>query len=138
MALQAVDGYGTSHPLGVYYLTAELTDISTASEAWVTVPHKGGGKVIRVEPILHGAITAADAVLTAEINGTAITGVSITVANSGSAATPEHPRQPTPLRPATRSASSPTAHPVRRRAAPSSSPSSASSRQATQPERHTT
>lgn len=85
MALQAVDGYGTSHPLGVYYLTAELTDISTASEAWVTVPHKGGGKVIRVESILHGAITAADAVLTAEINGTAITGVSITVANSGSA-----------------------------------------------------
>lgn len=75
---------GVAQAIGEYYLAVELTDVSTASSAWVVVPHPG--VVTKVKTILHSAITVADAVLTAEINGTPITGISITVAQSGSAA----------------------------------------------------
>src|SRR3990167_8159413 len=71
-------------PIDRVYLTAYMTDVSTASSAWVTCPVRGYVKALRGE--LHAAITGADSVVTAEINGTAITGISITVANSGSAA----------------------------------------------------
>lgn len=65
-------------------VSANLVDISTASSAFVVAPWRG--RIVRAYSVIHAAITSADAVWTMEINGTAITGVSVTVANSGSAA----------------------------------------------------
>tara|TARA_R110001583_G_scaffold29870_4_gene103938 strand:+ start:1176 stop:1523 length:348 start_codon:yes stop_codon:yes gene_type:complete len=70
--------------LNDYFIQAEIEDISTASSTFVAVPD--GGKVIKIITALQGAITSADAALTFEIGGTAMTGSAITVANSGSAA----------------------------------------------------
>ena len=66
------------------YLTLELDDISTASSTWLPSPCTG--TIASIQTILHGAISASDATVTAEINGTLVTDSSITVAQSGSAA----------------------------------------------------
>ena len=66
------------------YLTLELDDISTASSTWLPSPCTG--TIASIQTILHGAISASDATITAEINGTLVTSSSITVAQSGSAA----------------------------------------------------
>jgi hypothetical protein len=66
------------------YLILELDDISTASSTWLPSPCTG--TVSSIQTIIHGAITSADAIVTAEINGTLITDSSITVAQSSSAA----------------------------------------------------
>ena len=70
--------------LNDYFLTAEIEDISTASSTFVAVPD--GGKIIKIITALQGAISGADAGLSFEIGGTAVTGGCITVAHSGSAA----------------------------------------------------
>jgi hypothetical protein len=73
-----------SRPLSEVALTAYLADLSTASRTFVVAPCRG--RVVRAYSAIHNAITVADAVWTMEINDTAITGVSVTVAQSGSAA----------------------------------------------------
>ena len=70
--------------LNDYFLTAEIEDVSTASSTFVAVPD--GGKIIKIITALQGAISGADAGLSFEIGGTAVTGGGITVAHSGSAA----------------------------------------------------
>ena len=70
--------------LNDYFLTAEIEDISTASSTFVAVPD--GGKIIKIITALQGAISGANAGLSFEIGGTAVTGGGITVAHSGSAA----------------------------------------------------
>ena len=71
-------------PFDRIYLTANLVDISTASSAFVACPVRG--KIVKAWSVIYAAISAADAIWTLEINNTAVTGVSVTVANSGSAA----------------------------------------------------
>lgn len=71
-------------PLNDYFITAEIADVSTAGQCYVVVPDDG--EVISIRTVLHNAITVANATLTAKINGTAITGGTITVTQSGSAA----------------------------------------------------
>ena len=70
--------------LNDYFLTAEIEDISTASSTFVAVPD--GGKIVKIITALQGAISGANAAITFEIGGTAVTGGAITVAHSGSAA----------------------------------------------------
>jgi len=70
--------------LNDYFITAEIEDISTASSTFVAIPD--GGKVIKILTALQGAISGADAAITFEVGGTAMTNSAITVANSGSAA----------------------------------------------------
>jgi hypothetical protein len=70
--------------LNDYFITAEIEDISTASSTFVAIPD--GGKVVKILTALQGAISGADAAITFEIGGTAMTNSAITVANSGSAA----------------------------------------------------
>ena len=77
------------------YLTSYMADVSTASSAFVTSPVRGYVKRIRGE--LYAAITGTNSVVTAEINGTAITGVSITITQSGSAAGDSFSDEPTSL-----------------------------------------
>jgi hypothetical protein len=73
----------SNHPLNEMVISAYLADISAPSSAFAVSPVRG--KIVKVWTVLQGAISVADAVVTAEINGTAVSGVSITVANSGSA-----------------------------------------------------
>ena len=62
----------------------ELDDVSTASSAFVICPF--AGTVIKIHSVLHNAITVADAALSTEIGGVAITNGNWVVATSGSAA----------------------------------------------------
>ncbi len=82
--LQLVNSAGTALPVGEFYLTTELDDVSTASSAWIAAPE--AGTITKLKTIISAAITVGDAAITAEIGGTAITGIAITVANAGSAA----------------------------------------------------
>jgi len=66
------------------YLTGRIADISTAGQVYLVSPV--AGKVTSIRSVIAGAIATADATLTGKIGGTAITGGTITVANSGSAA----------------------------------------------------
>jgi len=70
--------------LNDYFITAEIEDISTASSTFVAIPD--GGKVVKILTALQGAISGANAAITFEIGGTAMTNSAITVAHSGSAA----------------------------------------------------
>ena len=65
-------------------VTLDIPDISTADEVYVAAPVSG--RVVKVQTCIDAAITVADANVTFEINGTAITGAAIVVANAGSAA----------------------------------------------------
>lgn len=65
-------------------VTAIIPDLSTADEVYIASPV--AGRVVRVQTCIDAAISAADANVTFEINGTPITGAAIVVAQSGSAA----------------------------------------------------
>ena len=81
--------------LNDYFITAEIEDISTASSTFVAIPD--GGKIIKIITALQGAISGANAAITFEIGGTAVTGGAITVAHSGSAAGDVDTAEPTAL-----------------------------------------
>jgi hypothetical protein len=70
--------------LNDYFLTAKITDISTAGSTFVAVPD--GGRIVKIISTIKNAITTADAALSFEIGGTAVTNGGITVTQSGSAA----------------------------------------------------
>jgi hypothetical protein len=70
--------------LNDYFITAEVEDVSTTSSTFVAIPDNG--KVVKILTALQGAITGANAAITFEIGGTAMTSSAITVAYSGSAA----------------------------------------------------
>lgn len=65
-------------------VTITLDDISTAGSAFAPIPY--AGTITSILTIIDGAIATDDADLTTEINGVAVTGGLVTVANSGSAA----------------------------------------------------
>jgi hypothetical protein len=79
--------------LNDYFITAEIEDISTASSTFVAIPD--GGKIVKIITALQGAISGANAAITFEIGGTAVTGGAITVAHSGSAAGTVDSAEPT-------------------------------------------
>jgi hypothetical protein len=70
--------------LNDYFLTAKITDISTAGSTFVAVPD--GGRIVKIISTIKNAITTGDAALSFEIGGTAVTNGGITVTQSGSAA----------------------------------------------------
>ena len=70
--------------LNDYFLTAKVTDISTAGSTFVAVPD--GGNIVKIITTIKNAITTADAAITFEIGGTAVTNGAITVTQSSSAA----------------------------------------------------
>ena len=79
--------------LNDYFITAEIEDISTASSTFVGIPD--GGRIIKIITALQGALTSANAGISFEIGGTAVTGGGITVAYSGSAAGDVDTAEPT-------------------------------------------
>jgi hypothetical protein len=66
------------------FITYTIDDISTAASHWV-VPGIAGD-IVGITSVLHGVIATADANITFEIAGTAVTGSALVVAYSGSAA----------------------------------------------------
>lgn len=66
------------------FITYTIDDVSTAGSHWV-VPGIAGD-IVGIKTVLHGAIGTADAGLTFEIGGTALTSSAITITQSGSAA----------------------------------------------------
>ena len=70
--------------LNDYFIYGKIEDVSTAGQIYLPVPDDG--KIIKIMSALNGAIGTANAVLTAKINGTAVTGGAITITQSGSAA----------------------------------------------------
>lgn len=70
--------------LNDYFLTAKVTNISTAGSTFVAVPD--GGRIVKILTSIKNAITTADAAITFEIGGTAVTNAGITITQSGSAA----------------------------------------------------
>ena len=79
--------------LNDYFITAEIEDISSASSTFVAIPD--GGKVIKIITALQGAISGANAEITFEIGGTAMTNSAITVAHTSSAAGDVDSSEPT-------------------------------------------
>jgi len=79
--------------LNDYFLTAKITNISASGSTFVPVPD--GGKVIKIITSIKNAISSADAALSWEIGGTAITGGGITITQSGSAAGDVDTAEPT-------------------------------------------
>lgn len=71
-------------PLDRFFLTGEIADVSTAGQIYIPAPSDGA--ITLVQSCINGAISGADADLTVKINGTAVTGGTITIAQSGSAA----------------------------------------------------
>jgi len=79
--------------LNDYFLTSKITNISTAGSTFVPVPD--GGRIIKIFTSIKNAITTANAALSFEIGGTAITSGGITVTQSGSAAGDVDTAEPT-------------------------------------------
>jgi hypothetical protein len=76
--------YPNTPPLKTRFITALIEDISTAGQIYV-VPGFAG-KIKKAHSALNGAITGADAALALKIAGTAVTGGTMTVAYTSSAA----------------------------------------------------
>lgn len=76
-------------------LNVKITDLSTAGSVFVVAPW--AGTVTAIYSAIKNAITVADATITAKIGGVAITGGSITVTQSGSAAGDVDSATPTAL-----------------------------------------
>ena len=81
--------------LNDYFLTSKITTISTAGSTFVPVPD--GGTIIKIFTAIKNAISTANAALTFEIGGVAVTGGGITVTQSGSAAGDVDTAEPTAL-----------------------------------------
>ena len=81
--------------LNDYFVTSKITTISTAGSTFVPIPD--GGRVIKIITSIKNAITTANAALTWEIGGVAMTDSAITVTQSGSAAGDVDTSEPTAL-----------------------------------------
>lgn len=74
-----------NHPLlKQVRVTAYMADVSTAGSAFAIAPIRG--KVIEVGSVIYNAITVANSAASTKIAGTAITGGTWTITQSGSAA----------------------------------------------------
>ncbi len=83
--LNKLDGVAsTTTEIDERSLTATITDVSTADNAFVVCPWSG--TVTNVYNVIDGTLATADNAMTTSIAGVAITGGGFTIAYSGSAA----------------------------------------------------
>lgn len=78
------NSYPRTPPSSRRFITAVIADVSTAGQIYVSPGFRG--KIIKASSALNGAITGTNSILTLKIGGTAVTGGSMTVTQSGSAA----------------------------------------------------
>lgn len=76
--------YPSPPPLHHRFVQTTIADISTAGSAWVVPGFRG--RIRKIHSVIDAAITAADAAITVEIGGTAVSGAALTIAFTGSAA----------------------------------------------------
>lgn len=76
--------YPKAPPLTHRFITVQIEDISTAGQKYVVPGFRG--KIKKINNVINGAIATAPAVLTAKIDGTAVTGGVVTVTHTSSAA----------------------------------------------------
>lgn len=82
----------------IVHLPFHIADVSTAGQIYVPVPDDAEGDIVEIRTALNGAISTADAVLTAKIGGVAVTGGVVTIATAGSAAGDTDVARPTGAR----------------------------------------
>ena len=70
--------------LNDYFIVGKIHNISTAGSSFVVAPD--GGKIIKIYTTIKNAISSANAGLSFEIGGVAVTNGGITIAHSGSSA----------------------------------------------------
>ena len=70
--------------LNDYFIVGKIHNISTAGSSFVVAPDSG--KIIKIYTTIKNSISSANAGLSFEIGGTAVTDGGITIAHSGSAA----------------------------------------------------
>jgi hypothetical protein len=74
-----------NHPLlKEQRVSCYYADVGTAGSAFIAAPFRG--KIVKTGSIIYGALGTADAGISTKINGTAITGGTWTITQSGSAA----------------------------------------------------
>lgn len=78
-----------------HVLTAQIADISAAGSIFVVAPW--AGTISKIYTTIKNAITTADAAISFELGGTAITGGGITIATASSAAGDVDSATPTAL-----------------------------------------
>lgn len=78
------NSYPRTPDLKTRFITVMIEDVSTAGQIYVVPGFRG--KIKKITTALNGAIGTADAVLTAKIAGTAVTGGAVTIAYTSSAA----------------------------------------------------
>lgn len=78
-----VDVLGTLKTSNKAFVAGAFADISTAASIFVPVPITG--TVSKIFVTLNNAITVANSIVTAKINGVAMSGLSITITQAGSA-----------------------------------------------------
>lgn len=76
--------YPTTPPLQHRFITVKFADISTQDSVWVVPGFRG--RIRKISSVIDNAITVADAGITVEIGGVAVTGAALTVAFTGSGA----------------------------------------------------
>jgi len=69
--------------LNKYVVTKEIADVSTASSTFFAAPV--AGKIVNIYMIVDGVITSANAVISTEINGVAVTSGDMTILFTGAA-----------------------------------------------------
>tara|TARA_R110000787_G_scaffold28097_1_gene76897 strand:+ start:2812 stop:3174 length:363 start_codon:yes stop_codon:yes gene_type:complete len=82
-------------PFDHIVLTVTETDVSTAGSVWVVCP--SAGKIVSISSVIDGAIATAPAVITVELGGTAVTGASLSITHTSSAAGDVYTAVPTAL-----------------------------------------
>lgn len=84
ISIDGTDIDASAVELNTKTLNIKMTDVSTAGSIYVVSPF--AGTYSKLYSVIDGAIATADAVITAEINGSAVTDGGLTIVNAGSAA----------------------------------------------------
>lgn len=76
--------YPAAPPLTHRFMTVKFADVSAADSVWIVPGFRG--RIRKIHSVIDNAITVADANITVEIGGTAVTGAALVVAFTGSGA----------------------------------------------------
>ena len=96
LAINRTKVAATAAELDQVVIEGTIVDISAAASSWTVSPY--AGDIVAIYTVIDGTITDADAAITFEIGGVAVTGGAITIAFSGSVAGTTDSATPTAAR----------------------------------------
>lgn len=76
--------YPAPPPVHHRFINVRIADVSTAQSVWIVPGFRG--RIRKIHSVIDGALATANAAITVEIGGTAVSGAALTLAFSGSAA----------------------------------------------------